>query len=222
MCCSAGKVKLPPFEPLPVPLNSLVMVNHPDHIHFLKRIRQYNGCFQMTSFGAKQVVEDGFMPTFKIQGQVYHLIGSLLPSSKEEAQFLQIYFVGEDEKEVRLRGSNFPGVKERLVKQLQDMLNDVNSYIKDFKTTLDKVPPTCKKFEVVIQADKKPVDAHEGCFNTPTANEVVLVMVGQQFQKRDNLLQSYITNFSASVKSIGHMMLLNTRFYSVVARLDTP
>ena len=31
----------------------------------------------MTSFGAKQIIEDGFMSTFKVKGQVYHLIGSL-------------------------------------------------------------------------------------------------------------------------------------------------
>jgi hypothetical protein len=34
----------------------------------------------MTSFGAKQIVEEGFMPTFKVQGQVYHLYGSLIPN----------------------------------------------------------------------------------------------------------------------------------------------
>lgn len=28
----------------------------------------------MTSFGAKKIKEDGFMPTFKVQGQVYHLV----------------------------------------------------------------------------------------------------------------------------------------------------
>lgn len=30
------------------------------------------------------------------------------------------------------------------------MLHDVNTSTKDLKTTLDKVPPTCKKFEAVI------------------------------------------------------------------------
>lgn len=191
MCCSAGKVQLPPFEPLPEPLYSLVMDNHPEHVHFMDRVRKYNGCFNMTSFGAKQVLRDGFMPTFKVQGQVYHLVGSLLPAPQQEAQFLQIYFVGEDEKEVRLRCSNFPDVKQGLVKQLQRMLHDVNSYIKDLKTALDKVPPTCKKFEVVIHADRKPADVHGGRFNAPTANEVALVIVGQQFEQRDIVLQSH-------------------------------
>lgn len=81
----------------------------------------------MTSFGATQIYDHGFLPTFKVQGQVYHLVGSLL--STENDKFLQIYFVGEDETESNVRCQNFPGVKHGLVKQLQNMLHEVNPYI---------------------------------------------------------------------------------------------
>lgn len=64
------------------------------------------------------------MPTFKVQGQVYHLVGSLMHKLDQNAQFLQIYFVGEDEREVRSRCANFPDVKPGLVKQLQSMLHE--------------------------------------------------------------------------------------------------
>ena len=36
----------------------------------------------MTSFGAKEIREGNFMPTFKGQGQLYHLIGNLRPNLK--------------------------------------------------------------------------------------------------------------------------------------------
>lgn len=39
---------------------SLLMGDHLELCHFIDRIRQYNSCFQMTSFGAKQIA-DGFM-----------------------------------------------------------------------------------------------------------------------------------------------------------------
>lgn len=123
MCCNNGKVQLPSFEPLPDPLNSLLMDRHPDHNHFMDLIRKYNSCFQMASFGAKQIVTEGFMPTFKVQGQVYHLVGSLMHKPDQNAQFLQIYFVGEDEREVCLRCANFPDAKPGLVTQLQRMLH---------------------------------------------------------------------------------------------------
>lgn len=70
MCCMAAKVQLPPYIQLPEPLYSLIMNIHPEHDRFMNGIRKYNSCFQMTSFGAKQIVKDGFMPTFKVQGQV--------------------------------------------------------------------------------------------------------------------------------------------------------
>ncbi|XP_063924679.1 uncharacterized protein LOC135138632 [Zophobas morio] len=176
MCCAGGKVQLPTFKPLPEPLHSLIMGLHPE---------------QVTSFGAKKIMEDGFMPTFKVQGQVYHLVDSLLPLPQQDPQFLQIYFIGEDEREANLRCSNFSGVKPNLVKQLQAMLHEKNSYIRDLKTTLQKVPEDCEKFEVVIHADRKPANAHIGRYNAQTTSEVALVIVGQQFDKRDIVLQNH-------------------------------
>jgi len=124
MCCGAGKVQLPTFLHLPEPLYSLIMGFHPHHKSFMERIRKYNNCFRMTYFGPKQIIEDGFMPTFKVKGKVYHLIiGSLQASAQQNPQFLQIYFVGDDERETRLRCSHFTYVKQSLVKQLQAMLS---------------------------------------------------------------------------------------------------
>lgn len=190
MCCSNGKVQLEQFESQPDLIHSLITDNHPEHKHFIDNIRKYNGSFQMTSFGAKKVFEGGFMPTFKVQGQVYHMVGSLLPL-QEKPQFLQIYFVGEPEREADLRCQNFPDIKQGLVKQLQRMLHEVNKYVKELKTTIDRMPQECESFQVVIHAEKAPARAHAGRFNAPACGEVALVIVGQQFEKRDIILQSH-------------------------------
>ncbi|XP_053967848.1 uncharacterized protein LOC128869336, partial [Anastrepha ludens] len=94
MCCAGGKVKLPVLELPPEPLHSLVFGNSPTSKHFLLNIKKYNSCFQMTSLGATNIMRDGFMPTFKIQGQIYHRAGSLLPFPDGDHKFLQIYFIG--------------------------------------------------------------------------------------------------------------------------------
>src|SRR6187551_3482502 len=65
LCCANGKVKLIPLDPPPEPLNSLVSGIGTDSKHFLKNIQLYNNCFQMTSFGATNVVRENFM-TFKV------------------------------------------------------------------------------------------------------------------------------------------------------------
>ena len=59
----------------------------------MNALRSYNSAFQFTSFGANEIVKGTFMPTFKIQGQVYHLMGSLLPIQNEVPKFLQVYFI---------------------------------------------------------------------------------------------------------------------------------
>ena len=97
VCCSNGKVQLATFQEPPQPLKNLLTGSTFDSKHFLQHIQKYNSAFQMTSFGAKFVTQGGFMPTFKVQGQVYHRIGSLLPEENENCQFLQIYFMGNQE-----------------------------------------------------------------------------------------------------------------------------
>ncbi|KAL4141455.1 hypothetical protein QTP88_004092 [Uroleucon formosanum] len=191
MCCNIGKTQLDPLQLPPETLRSLLEGDHPGHDHFINRTRKYNSCFQMTSFGAKQIVEEGFVPKFKVQGQVYHLYGNLIPTTQENPQFFQIYFVGENEKEIQLRCSLYPEVKQALVKQLQNMLHTENEYNRELKTTIDNASQNNTNFQVVIHADRKPANGHKGCYNAATTNKVALVIVGQQFEKPDIIIQSH-------------------------------
>jgi hypothetical protein len=184
MCCSGGKVHRPPFKELPVPLNSLLFGAHPDSEHFLNSFRKYNSSFQMASFGAKLVIEGNFMPAHKVKGEVYHLMGNLLPAPQEEPKCLQIYFLGDDDWETRIRCANLSDVKPTLISQLQNMLHDCKNYVKDFKYAIESVPKDNKQFQVVIHADRPP-DAHRGRFDEPAANEEAVLIVGQTFEKRD-------------------------------------
>ena len=94
MCCSAGKIRLPILQEPVQPMKDFIVDNSEESKLFLPNIRKYNLCFHKTSFGADKVVRmPGFSPTFCIQGQVYHRIGSLLPEINIEPQFLQIYFI---------------------------------------------------------------------------------------------------------------------------------
>jgi hypothetical protein len=66
LCCASGKIKLTPLRPPPEPLRSLVSGTEENSKHFLNQIQKYNNCFQMTSFGATNIVRENFMPTFKV------------------------------------------------------------------------------------------------------------------------------------------------------------
>lgn len=86
MCCGNGKVQLPLLNEPPEPLKSYMDGFTSISKHFLKNIRKYNAGFQMTSFGATHVENDSqYLPTFKVQGQIYHQIGSLLPEPETQS-----------------------------------------------------------------------------------------------------------------------------------------
>jgi hypothetical protein len=71
----------------------------------MKNIRQYNCLFAFTSMGAHidRSVNDGRAPPlFKIHDQVYHRVGSLLPSDDGSPKFIQLY-IYDTTNEVRNR-----------------------------------------------------------------------------------------------------------------------
>ena len=124
----------------------------------------------MTSFGAdKEVTEHGYMPTFKVQGQVYHTIGSLLPMAGEEAKFLQIYFIGDPKYQAKRRGQVIPGTRLPIIRSLQDMLHQNNYLVYSFKYAFEN--HTGREFDIVINPDKVPSGEHRRRFNAPVVSE---------------------------------------------------
>ncbi|GBP52161.1 hypothetical protein EVAR_21292_1 [Eumeta japonica] len=155
MCCLQGKVKLEEILPPSEPFHSLLTGDHQKSKQFMRNIRRYNNAFQMTSFKSKQVVERGFMPTFKIQRQVYHLAGILLPLRPDDHKFLQIYFIADPDTQASTRCSSVAQPIDRdLIRSLQDMSHSHNCYIQSFKTAIESVPADTPDFNVVIHANK--------------------------------------------------------------------
>jgi hypothetical protein len=117
----------------------------------------------MTSFGAtNKVFESGFMPTFKVQSQVYDRAGSIMPSSDSQHKFFQIYFMGDERLEAKQRCNNIPDAHHDTVTELQQMLHEHNMYVHVFKTALQTRPSGA--YKVMIHTDKKPAGEHERRF----------------------------------------------------------
>lgn len=186
LCCSNGKVSLLPLNEPPEPLKSYVSGINALSKNFLANIIKYNSAFQMTSFGATKVINDGFMPTFKIQGQIYHRIGSLLPLPDVESKFLQIYFIGDKESEISQRCAVSQGTKREIISSLRTMLHEHNNLIKLFKIALERMPSN--EYKILIKADKTPIGEHQGRFNAPASDEIAVIMVGADCDKRDIIL----------------------------------
>ena len=57
----------------------------------------------MISFGCNEMSVAN--PSFRIQGQVYHLIGSIVLTEGESPKFAQIYFIDNEESEIATRSA---------------------------------------------------------------------------------------------------------------------
>ena len=134
VCCAGGKVSLPALLEPPSYLLDLYTSPGPISNSFRKNIRAYNNILACTSFGAD--VDERFqmrgISNFRIHGQVYHCIGSLLPEDDNPPMFAQLY-IYDTEHENENRHSIIQGLNNDILQHLQDMLSECNPYIKNFR-----------------------------------------------------------------------------------------
>lgn len=125
----------------------------------------------------------------QIQGQIYHLHGSMVPTPDEPHQFLQIYFISSmvDQLNVRCNIQGAQQLKRRIIEQLQAFFHANNAVVNMFKTALERMPSDTHKF--VIKADSTPTGEHVRRFNAPTVNDVAAIIVGDPTKSRDIVVQ---------------------------------
>ncbi|GFT39740.1 helitron_like_N domain-containing protein [Nephila pilipes] len=156
----------------------------------------------MTSFGATEIVQNTnangqqYNSTFKIRGQVYHKIGSLLPMPNEPHKFLQIYFMGGEDSgsalanrvDARCGYNNLDSFfARRIVSELNALLNEHNELLKIFKSHMHKLESD--NHTIVINPDKTPAGEHNRRFNAPVADDVAEIMVGDRTGAREIVIR---------------------------------
>ena len=102
MCCADGKVKLKELHPTPELISTLVSGGTSQSKHFFANIRKYN-----------------YMPTFKVQGQIYHRAGLLLPLPDADHKFISW-------ETLMKKSINVPGIKRSIVAALQTLFDQHN------------------------------------------------------------------------------------------------
>lgn len=94
MCCMHGKIELPPPPKLPEVLLNLLFEEDGQIINFRENIRPYKSMFSFTSMSEEidASVNNGRGPfVFRLYGQNFHQIGSLLPAPGQSPAFAQLY-----------------------------------------------------------------------------------------------------------------------------------
>nr|XP_011470514.1 PREDICTED: uncharacterized protein LOC101290818 [Fragaria vesca subsp. vesca] len=178
-CCKEGRVRLPSARPTPAFLEELLDPrNGGQSSGFRENIRAYNTMFAFTSIGANvdPSVTDGLGPSvYKICGQVYHLMGSLIPPEGESPKFAQLY-IYDTQNEVENRQRVVQGLNEFIVQGLITMFNETNELVRFYRTIRDKYDDrSLRSLSLTILDNER---AKERQYQAPASSEVAGLIVG--------------------------------------------
>ena len=144
---------------------------------FRRDISAYNNLLAFTSFGAN--VNDEFqrrgVSNFTIHGQVYHLIGPLIPEEGQPPMFSQLY-IYDTENETRNHLNIMCNLDATILCNLQNMLDRVNPYAHIFRQARDVFQTSAfSEISMVIHRDRTQ-NLHR--YNAPTSLDVAALMIG--------------------------------------------
>ncbi|CAJ2653406.1 unnamed protein product [Trifolium pratense] len=185
LCCSQGDVVLPPYRRLPQLLHDLYHRHDSRSKFFLDNIRSFNSMFAFTSIGGKidtHANDGNAPPTFILNGENYHLIGSLLPLPDKPPKFAQLYIydtINEISNRMAAVGmaDDSNAFKSSIVKDIRQALDDCdNPYVRVYTMIRDTVhfqeTPTVR----LRLLGKRGRDGRR--YNIPSASEVAALIVG--------------------------------------------
>ncbi|XP_019196554.1 PREDICTED: uncharacterized protein LOC109190511 [Ipomoea nil] len=182
LCCNNGKIKLPANTLPPKGIFDLFFGNDELSKKFLQNIRTYNNMFCFTSMGGKidtSVNKGGAPPVFRLSGQNYHLMGSLLPEEGKAPHFAQLYIYDTtNEKNNRINAVRGRGEQDdihvEIVNVIQKELDKNNVLVKSFRmamSELDSNPCAGVKIKLLGKCTK---DART--YNLPQVSGTTLIV----------------------------------------------
>ncbi|OIT07741.1 hypothetical protein A4A49_63057, partial [Nicotiana attenuata] len=152
--------------------------------YFRENIRTYNYMFSFTSMGGKidvSVNQTKGPRTFRLFGQNYHQIGSLLPPDGSTPKFAQLYIYDtENEVDNRIqairRGESNNQLHAEIVNDLKQMLDEHNVLAKSFRMVRDQFQVDRSSNVRLRLIGKRGSDGRR--YNLPTVSEVASLVVG--------------------------------------------
>ncbi|XP_071929127.1 uncharacterized protein [Coffea arabica] len=169
-CCSGGEVSVV-YPVMPYALFRLYSGTDEECIHFRKNARSYNNNLAFTTFAAKYDRKMTKNPqgvyTFRVQGQIYHLLNSLTPNGHPPTG-IQLYFYDQEE-ELSQRLNTSPRLRESTLKLLMGILEQ-NPYTKVFKSLREL--PNLDNHSIFLNSNP---GLDQRLYNMPTASEVTAI-----------------------------------------------
>ncbi|KAL6581257.1 hypothetical protein OROMI_007180 [Orobanche minor] len=173
LCCSRGKIQLPLLKQPPRLLRDLLQNRHIKSRNYIDNIRAYNMMYAFTSMGGIQdkTVNNGHGPyTYRLGGNNYHLLGSLLPKEGDSPKFSQLYmYCGEDETQDRI--------------DVVRSKNAENPIAQNFRMAVERFKESSDVNVKLCLMGRRSRDGR--MYNLPTCSEVDALIVGNDEYEMD-------------------------------------
>ncbi|KAJ6629525.1 hypothetical protein B0H10DRAFT_2208905 [Mycena sp. CBHHK59/15] len=191
MCCNHGKVVIDALVDLPKPLRQLLLENSVQGKEFRNNMWQYNIALSFTSLG---VTEDQSVncgrgpPIFKIQGELCHRAGALITTAGHVPSYVQLY-IYEPHAALDYRMQNNNNLRRDTMDLLQTVITANHQFTDIFMHAHEVLAQNPDTEEAVVRLCVA-LGAHRRCGNLPTADEVAVILPGDQsqMQARDIIL----------------------------------
>ena len=178
ICCQQGRVILQQSREPPAFLDELISQSP----SFRKNIRAYNSMLAFTSMGGKidYGINSGNGPfTFRMHGQNYHRMGSLLPAEGDIPRFAQLYIYDTAHELQNRFNAQSKGKKtdldESILRGLIKMLDENNKLAKVFRMARDRYETgASEEYSIRILKNKE----RGRQFDLPQGDEIAGLIVG--------------------------------------------
>lgn len=177
-CCLQGKVRLPLLCDPPPFLRELFEAQDEYSKEFRCNIRQYNASHAFTSLGVNidKSILNGHGPyCFRINGELCHYMGSLLPESPENAVYAQLY-IHDPNMAHHVRMEKNKNLTAHIMWKIQELLRENHAFYPLYQQA-HEILQTRRMVDLTIHLHfKKSTDRRR--YNLPTANEVAVIIPG--------------------------------------------
>ena len=176
---------------------------------FKKNIRQYNAAFAFVSLGVKidQAITNAPGPyCFRINGELHHLSGALLPENGGNESYAQIY-IHDPAAQLGMRQRLNQNLDPIIMTNLQAMLHETHPYIPLYKQAFHimRERPLEEQQDVTLRLR---AERHQDLrrYNLPNANEEVAAIIpGDGSEERSNHRDIVLHLTGGGLKRISHL-----------------
>lgn len=194
-CCDHGTVELPTLQDPPERLQALFTGTDAQAKNFRDYIWEYNRALAFTSLGVKEdhKINNGTsVPVFRIQGELCHRSGALLPAEDQEPVYAQLYIYDpQTSLQHRMQNNAHTRLRADTMSLLEDIIRQHHQYAPiylhahEILRNID-TDDVCIRLRAIPRkagdAPEQHIDARR--YNLPAIDEVAVLLPGDSAQPR--------------------------------------